>query len=58
MTADLNMAKNKIINLAAPVNAIGAVNKQYTDDNFLKASGGGMTSNINMRVGYKITKYE
>ena len=39
LQGNLNANNNKIINLTLPTNIEDAVNKQYTDDNFLKLDG-------------------
>ena len=46
---NLNANNNKIINLTLPTNIEDAVNKQYTDDNFLKLDGtNNMLANLNL----------
>ena len=49
LQGNLNANNNKIINLTLPTNIEDAVNKQYTDDNFLKLDGTvSMTSDLDM----------
>lgn len=42
----LNLAENRIINLANPVNLLDAINLQYADNNYLSVSGGTLNSDL------------
>ena len=46
MVGSLNMSNNKITHLAKPTDDKDGVNTKYTDDNYLKLSGGTMSGNI------------